>query len=276
MAEHSAEHTLDHQPPADQKAPQEHALLEHRDLEIRLDARLATKLLSALEFPLQIEFPEDELEQEPLEVSEAHTPEAPHEIHEDGIEAIVEDVLVQPLIDHLDKTHADATKTVKPAEKRYQVLVRSLTVTLPKPPQMVLGNPVELRDVALQVQADLKVGIRLLGKWRWKNTCTNLDVKGRKAKLLLEAQQSRLLVLPELEDTDVVMKLSVWKWQLKCKFGVSRWINRQLAKRGPFKIIDFADVHGGAQILGKSPAIEIQSIVDSRDYLKIKADIDWR
>lgn len=275
MAEHSAEPSNPQTPEA--KPTQEHALLEHRDLEIRLDARLATKLLASLEFPLRIEFPEDELvEAEPLEVSEAHTPEASHEIHEDGIEAIVEDVLVQPLMDHLEKSHADATKTVKPAEKRYQVIVRSLNVTLPKPPQMVLGNPVELRDVALQVQADLKVGIRLLGKWRWKNTCANLDVEGRKAKLLLEAEQSRLLVLPELEDTDVVMKLSVWKWQLKCKFGVSRWINRQLAKRGPFKVIDFAEVHGGAQILGKSPTIEIQSIVDSRDYLKIKADIDWK
>ena len=275
MAEHSPEHTPQN-PAAEKLPPKEHALLEHRDLEIRLDARLATKLLAALEFPLRIEFPEDELEQEPLEVSEAHTPEASHEIHEDGIEAIVEDVLVQPLVDHLDKTHVDPAKAAKAAEKRYQVNVRSLTVTLPKPPQMVLGNPVELRDVTLQVQAELKVGIRLLGKWRWKNTSANLDVEGRKAKLLLEAQQSRLLVLPELEDTDVVMKLSVWKWQLKCKFGVSRWINRQLAKRGPFKIIDFADVHGGAQILGKSPTINIHSIVDSRDYLKINADIAWK
>jgi hypothetical protein len=93
---------------------------------------------------------------------------------------------------------------------------------------------------------------------------------------LLEAQQSRLLVLPELEDTDVVMKLAVWKWQLKCKFGVSTWINRQLAKRGPFKVMDFADVHGGAQILGKTPEIDIQSIVDSREYLQIKADITWK
>lgn len=254
----------------------EHSLLEHRDLEIRLDARLATKLLAALEFPLRIEFPEDELEPEVLEVSEADTPEVTHDIHEDGIEAIVEDVLVQPLVDHLDKTHADAAKATKAAEKRYQVNVRSLTVILPKPPQMILGNPVELRDVALQVQAELKVGIRVLGKWRWKNTSANLDFAGRKAKLMLEAQQSRLLVLPELEDTDVVMKLAVWKWQLKCKFGVSKWINRQLAKRGPFKVMDFADVHSGAQILGKTPEIDIRSIVDSRDYLQIKADIAWK
>jgi hypothetical protein len=254
----------------------EHSLLEHHDLEIRLDASLATKLLEALEFPLCIEFSEDELEQEALEVSEAHTPEASEEIHDDGIEAIVEDVLIQPLVDHLDKTHAESTKATPVEDKRYQVHVRALTVTLPQPPLMVLGNPVELRDVALQVQAELSVGIRLLGKWRWKNTCTNLEIEGRKAKLMLEAQQSRLLVLPELEDTDVVMKLSVWKWQLKCKFGVSKWINHQLAKRGPFQVVDFAEVHGGVQILGKTPKIDIQSIVDSRDYLKIKADIAWK
>ncbi len=251
----------------------EHSLLEHRDLEIRLDAHLATKLLDALEFPLRIEFPEDELDQEPLEVSEVQAPEATDDIHDDGIEAIVEDVLIQPLLDHLDKAHAD--KPTSTAEKRYQVNVRSLTVILPKPPQMVLGNPVELRDLALQVQAELSVGIRLLGKWRWKNTSTNLEIEGRKAKLLLEAQQSRLSVLPELEDTDVVMKLSIWKWHLKCKFGVSKWINRQLAKRGPFKVVDFADVHAGTQILGKTPDIQIQSIDASREYLQIKADIAW-
>jgi len=260
----------------------EHSLLDHHDLEIRLDAKLAEKLLSALEFPLRVEFPEEELEEEPLEVSEAHAPESHDaadthgELHEDGIEAIVEDVLVQPLVDHLDRTHAETAKASKTAEKRYQVQVRGMTVTIPRAPQMVLGNPVELRDVALQVHADLKVGIRVLGKWRWKNTSTNLEFEGRKAKLMLEAQQSRLLVLPELEDTDVIMKLSIWKWQLKCKFGVSKWINRQLAKRGPFKVIDFADVHGGTEILGKTPAVEIQAIVDSRDYLQIKADIAWR
>ena len=115
MAEHSPEHTPQN-PAAEKLPPKEHALLEHRDLEIRLDARLATKLLAALEFPLRIEFPEDELEQEPLEVSEAHTPEASYEIHEDGIEAIVEDVLVQPLVDHLDKTHVDPAKAAKAAE----------------------------------------------------------------------------------------------------------------------------------------------------------------
>lgn len=254
----------------------EHSLLEHRDLEIRLDAKLATKLLAALEFPLRIEFPEDELEAEALEVSEAHTPEAAHEVYEDGIEAIVEDVLVQPLMEHLDKTHAHSAKKTSATEKRYQVNIRSLTVTLPKPPQMILGNPVELRDVTLQVQAQLKVGIRLLGKWRWKNTSANLDIDGRKARLLLEAQQSCLLVLPELEKTDVILKLTIWKWQLKCKFGVSKWINRQLAKRGPFKVLDLADVHGGTQILGKTPEIDIRSIVDSRDYLQIKADIAWK
>lgn len=270
------EQSADAPPHETPRASLEHALLDHRDLEIRLDASLATKLLAALEFPLRIEFPEDELEQETLEVSEAHTPEAADDIHDDGIEAIVEDVLIQPLADHLEKAYADTPKPTKAAEKRYQVIVRALTVILPTPPDMRLGNPVELRNVALQVHAELKVGIRLLGKWRWKNTSANLEFQGRKAKLLLEAQQSRLLVLPELEDTDVVMKLSIWKWQLKCKFGVSKWINRQLAKRGPFKVLDFADVHGGVQILGKNPEITIHSIVDGRNYLQIKADIGWQ
>ncbi len=254
----------------------EPALLQHRDLEIRLDANLAHSFLAALEFPLRIEFPEDELDEEPLEVSEAHTPETPDEVPVDGIEAIVEDVLVQPLVDHLDKTHAHQAKPAKTAEKRYQVRVRSLVVTLPEAPHMHLGNPVELRDVALQVQAELKVGIRLLGKWHWKNTSTQLEFAGRKAKLLLQAQGSQLLALPELEDTDVVMRLTIWKWQLKCKFGVSRWINRQLAKRGPFPLVNFADVHGGRQILGKTPEFAIHSIVDGSDYLQIKADIVWK
>jgi hypothetical protein len=253
----------------------EPTLLQHRDLEIRLDANLANSFLAALEFPLRIEFPEDELEEEPLEVSEVDIPDTHDEVPEDGIEAIVEDVLVQPLVDHLDKTHPHA-KPAKAAEKRYRVQVRSLVVTLPEAPQMHLGNPVELRDVALQVQAELKVGIRLLGKWHWKNTSTQLEFAGRKAKLLLQAQGSQLLAVPELEDTDVVLRLAIWKWQLKCKFGVSGWINRQLAKRGPFPLVDFADVHGGRQILGKTPEFAIHSIIDGSDYLQIKADIAWK
>jgi len=254
----------------------EHSLLHHHDLEIRLDASLANSFLAALEFPLRIEFPEDELEEEALEVSEAHVRETTDDIPEDGIEAIVEDVLVQPLMDHLEKTHNPSAKPAKAAEKRYQVQVRSLVVILPRAPQMHLGNPVELRDVALQVQAELKVGIRLLGKWHWKNTSTQLDFEGRKARLLLETKGSRLLVLPELEDTDVVMRLAIWKWQLKCKFGVSRWINRQLAKRGPFPVVDFADVHAGRQILGKTPEFSLHSIINGSDFLQLKADIVWK
>jgi hypothetical protein len=134
---------------------------------------------------------------------------------------------------------------------------------------------VVLRDVALEVQAELKVGIRIFGKWHWKNTSTRLDFEGRKAKLLLNAEGSRLLVLPELEDTDVVMKLAIWKWQLKCKFGVSYWINRQLAKRGPFPVVNFADVHSG-EILGKTPEFSIHSVIDGSDFLQVKADISWK
>lgn len=253
----------------------EHSLLQHRDLEIRLDANLANSFLAALEFPLRLEFPEDELEELELEVSNAHTPDAPHDLTEDGIEAVVEDVLVQPLADHLDNNSTSNPPAKTETAGRYQVRVCSLVATLLQPPKMHLGNPVVLRDVALEVQAELKVGIRVLGKWHWKNTATRLNFEGRKARLELKADGSRLLVLPELEDTDVVMRLAIWKWQLKCKFGVSHWINQQLAKRGPFPVVDFADVQRG-KILGKTPEFTVHSIIDGSDFLRVKADIVWK
>lgn len=249
----------------------------HHDLEIRIDANLGKQLLHSLEFPLQIDFPEDELAEMDLEVSEEQRADAEEERHEDGIEAIVEDVLIQPLVDHLDRTHTDSRATARSAEKRYQVIVRSLAVIIPSAPELNLGNPIEIGNITMRVKADIKVGVRILGKWRWKDTSTPwLNLEGRKATLGLEAQDSRLMVIPELEDTGMALTLTIWKWQLKCKLGISRWINRQLLKRGPFKAVDFADLHLGAQLLGKTPTFAIRAVSNTKEFLEIKADVSWQ
>src|SRR5688572_33261649 len=68
----------------------------HYDLEIRIDAALGEKLLNALEFPLHLDFsPEDESDL-PIESVD--------DSMEDGLEALVEDVVAQPLVTHLDRS----------------------------------------------------------------------------------------------------------------------------------------------------------------------------
>lgn len=268
----------------------EQPAIQKHDLEIRIDARLGQSLLHALEFPLQIDFSEDDAEPLDLEVSEEHSEQTSHDEsehhegahdeslqHDDGIEAIVEDVLIQPLVDHLDRTHKAQRPAGTPPDRRYQVMVRSLSVIVPTAPELSLGNPVELSNVALRVKAQLKIGVRILGKWRWRDTTTPwVDLEGRKATLMLDALNSQVVAVPELQDTGVAITLNIWKWKLKCRLGLSKWINRQLAKRGPFKVVDFADFHLGTEMLGKTPHFQIGSILNTADHLSIKADVSWK
>jgi hypothetical protein len=246
----------------------------NHDLEIRIDAKLGKTLLDALEFPLHLELPEGELDEVDLDISDDFSSELNKEEHDEGIAAIVEDVLVQPLADHLEKAFAE-NKNETP-EKRYRVLVRSLSITVPRAPDLAIGNPVELHNIALNVKAQLKIGVRFLGKWRWQETTTPwLTMEGRKAVLKLEALDSQLLVVPELQDTGVVISLNIWKWPLKCRLGLSKWINRQLLRRGPFKVVDFADFHLGTEMLGKKPHFKIGSVCNTEGHLKITADVTW-
>lgn len=244
----------------------------HYDLEIRIDAALGEKLLNALEFPLHLDFsPEDESDL-PIESVD--------DSMEDGLEALVEDVVAQPLVTHLDQesTAEAAPSALNPTagEKRFQVRVQSCSVRVIHPPELHLGNPVTLSNVTLRVQVGLQVGARLWGKWHWRDTTTPwLNLEGRRATLKILALGSQLLAVPELESSHMVLNLTLWKWPLRCRVKISQLINRQLNRVGPFKIVDFADLHLDTRFFGKTAVYSIAPLAESEGELRVKANIEW-
>lgn len=244
----------------------------HHDLEIRIDADLGEKLLQALEFPLRLDFSgegESDLPLEPM-----------GQAVDENLDGLIDDVVVQPLVAHLEQGAAGDSTRPDPAagsEGRFQVRLQSCSVMVTEPPELQLGNPVVLRQVALRIRADLKVGVRVWGKWRWRDaTIPWLDLEGRGAVLKLVARGPQLLAVPELEDSCVVLGLTVWKWPLRFRFGISQLINRQLERLGPFKIVDFVEFYSGRQFFGKTPAFTIDSVRESMAGLQVKVNIEWR
>lgn len=244
----------------------------HHDLEIRIDASLGEKLLNALEFPLHLDFsPEDENDM-PIEPMD--------DTVEEGLEALVEDVVAQPLVTHLEQESAaegaPSSINTSPSEKRFQLRVQSCSVRVTHPPELQLGNPVSLSNVALRVQVGLQVGARIWGKWHWRDTTTPwLNLEGRRATLKISAQGSQLLAIPELENSHVVLSLMLWKWPLRCRVKISQLINRQLNRLGPFKIVDFADLNLDTRFFGKTAVFSIAPLTESEGELMVKANIEW-
>lgn len=243
------------------------------DLEIRIDAALGEKLLNALEFPLHLDFSPEEESDLPIEPMD--------DTMEEGLEALVEDVVAQPLVTHLEQesTGEGAPSSVNSnadEKKRFQVRVQSCSVRVIQAPELHLGNPVTLGNVALRVQVGLQVGARLWGKWHWRDTSTPwLNLEGRRATLKLLAEGSQLLAIPELENSHVVLSLMLWKWPLRCRVKISQLINRQLDRLGPFKIVDFADLNLDTRFFGKTAVFSIAPLTESEGELMVKANIEW-
>jgi hypothetical protein len=252
--------------------PNPHARTHH-DLEIRIDANLGKKLLDALEFPLRLDFSgegESDLPLEPMD-----------QAMEENLDALLDDVVAQPLVAHLEQgAPGDNAKpnSANGGDKRFQVRLSSCSVMITRAPELQFGNPAELRKVALRVRADLKVGARVWGnKWIWRDaTIPWLDLEGRRAILKLTARGSQLLVVPELENSHLVLGLTVWKWPLRFRLGISQLINRRLEQLGPFKIVDLVDFNSGRQFLGKTPQFTIESVAESMTGLLLKVNIEWR
>ncbi len=256
------------------------------DLEIRIDTATGKKLLDALAFPLRMDFAAEPAGEQAVEIAEA-TVSGAEEKHE-SLEAVLEDVLNQPLISHIgdanerNSTLADGGKT-KPqvdaerdGEKRYDIQLAGLSVIMPSKPQLATDHPLTLTGVNLQIRVRLKVGVRAL-RWYWKELSTPwLDLRGNEAKVKLTADGGRLLAMPELADTNLALNVKIWKWNLRCNLRVSKLINRQFANHGPFPVVDFADLNRGAQFLGKQPHFAIQEIVEVPQGVVIRSNIEWQ
>jgi len=239
---------------------------QSQDLEIRIDTTLGEKLLDTLQFPLHLNISENGESDLSLE------PEADMEGEE--LEALVEDVVTPPLMTPPEQEAS--TNAAPDNEKRFQVRLKSAEVDVTSPPQIRLGNPITIVDLVLRFRAEVQVGVRLWGKWHWRDESTPwLNLEGRRAIVRLKAQEAQLLAEPELEDSRVILPLKIWKWPLRCHFNLSQLINRQLRRMGPFKIVDFSDFNQGRQFFGKTAQFHIQPLAESDGELTVKAAVEW-
>jgi hypothetical protein len=230
----------------------------HTELEIRIDAAAGQKLLETLDWPLRLDFQGD------LSVQEITATPLPGD--GETLDAVMDDVPIPDLV----------TDQPEPAQKRYQLQLLALSVVMPVRPQPATGRPLTLAEIQLQVQARFNVGMRAWGKWYWREISTPwINLTGREATLKLTADGSCLLALPELQQTQVTLGFNLWQWPLRFKFDLSNHINLQLAKLGPYKLLDFADMQHARKLLGKQAGFTIVDLQELPTAVLIRCRLDW-
>lgn len=240
------------------------------DLQLTLNEAFGAKLLNSIRFPWSIQYdlqpayyPFDVLEQERSNGGE-----------DDTGDAIIDEVLVEPLQQQFAAASADEAATVwgvddlaceveaaedDTSERRYKIDVHSVSLIVPQKPSLKLGNPVTIDDLTVRVKARFKASIRVFGKeYSTIKTTPWVSLSGRSATLKLSADGARVLGTLVLDDIDLVAKVKILKWHYNCQLGLTRIMNKQLAKRGAFELLDLSAFQ--RSLLPESDIIAIESV----------------
>lgn len=240
------------------------------DLQLTLNEAFGAKLLNSIRFPWSVQYdlqpayyPFDVLEQEHSNADE-----------DDTGDAIVEEVLVEPLQQRFSSTSIDEveadpeqdelgcetdTSNDDSSERRYKIDVHSVSLVVPQKPALKLGNPVTIDDLTVRVKARFKASVRVFGKeYSTVKTTPWVTLSGRSATLKLSADGARVLGTLVLDDIDLVAKVKILKWQYNCQLGLTRIMNKQLAKRGAFELLDLSAFQ--RSLLPESDTIAVESV----------------
>ncbi len=253
------------------------------DLQICVDAALGQKILAAVNFPLQVDLPASSFSDSDLEPyldedeagdgkPTAREDAAIQDSGKDELEEVIEDVVAYALAEG-QRDEQDSSQLKTPVDKkRTRVELTALSLIVPTAPTLTLSNPIVLSDLTVKIHAEIKACVRVFGKWRCVNASTPwMTLSGREATLQLSSAGAVVFATPVVEDIDMVVALKIFKWRLKCKLGITKIVNRELAKRGPIQLVDLSGLAQGMLFQGKQPCIEAITFASGKNGLVIRS-----
>lgn len=106
-------------------------------------------------------------------------------------------------------------------------------------PALTLASKIQLANMTMHVQARLKACIKIIGmKYCASLTTPRIRLEAREALLELGSSAAKVTASPKIKDLDIIVKVKIWKWEVKIKVGITGIVNKQLKKQGPIQILD--------------------------------------
>lgn len=258
---------------------------QNSDLTLTLNAQFATKILRSVQFPWRFQY-DFQPAHYPFDVF--HQNEAVED-DEDAGSIIVDDILAEPLQsrygsanDHQDGTEGTQetrTNTESEAEaegeRRYKIDFYSVSLVVPEEPKICLGNPVLIDDLTVRVKARFKASIRVFGREYVTHKSTPwVTLRGRSASLRLCSNGATIMGMPTLNDIDLVAKVKIFKWHYDCHLGLTKLLNKHLAKRGAIELLDLSAFQQSLTPEAESLKVKRIEFDEASEQLLVKIFID--
>lgn len=242
------------------------------DVSISIGSSLATNLFSSLQYPWRkkldgdrrqsddgnIDFdvlePTDDTDltvDEPAYVDamiDAYLDNAGTPTREGSTEQAISD-LIKPYISNTAGTRDEARQAIKNAMENdsdfagrlYSVLgvswktkVDWIEFELSKAPGSHLGNPMALTDLKIAARAKIE---SCVSAWGWhgclRMTTEWFRFEGRKAQVELGVYGLQIKAKASTSDIDFIIKIKIWKFSTKIRIGITKYVNKYLAKMHP-------------------------------------------
>lgn len=254
------------------------------DLTLTLNAQFATKILRSIHFPWSFQY-DFQPAYYPFDVF--HQNEATQEDDEAG-GIIGDDVLAEPLQRQFSSTHehqrsASSTQDMHESrtdaeadgERRYSIDFYSVSLVVPEEPKISLGNPIRIDDLTVRVKARFKASIRVFGREYSTHKSTPwVTLCGRSAELRLCSKGATIMGTPVLNDIDLVAKVKIFKWHYDCHLGLTKLLNKHLAKRGPVELLDLSAFQKSLTPDAENLKVERVEFDKASEQLLVKIFID--
>lgn len=251
------------------------------DLQLTLNAQFGTKILDSIRFPWSAQYdfqpayyPFDLFDKEQSEIDKEE---------EGGI--IADDVLVEPLQQRFGGEHDHAVEDLEndysaaearaeieaEGDSRYKIDFYSVSLIVPEKPKVALGNPVRIDDLTVRIKARFRASIRVFGKEYSTHKSTPwVTLYGRSATIKLFAEGATVFGAVVLNDIDLLAKVKIFKWHYDCQLGLTKLMNKHLAKRRAFELLDLSSFQRSIIPEGGNLAVDRVEFDETSDQLLVK------
>lgn len=256
------------------------------DLQLTLNPRFGEKLLNSIRFPWSVQY-DLQPAYYPFDILDKDEQKTREEFDDEGI---ANDVLVEPLQQRAAKQTTlqqedeeslgeecptTSAQAESDGERRYKIDIHSVSLVVPNKPTITLGNPVKISDLTVQVKARFKASIRVFGKEYSTHKSTPwVSLHGRSATLRLCAEGAKIMGTVNLDDIDLVAKVKIFKWHYDCQLGLTKIMNRQLAKRSAFELLDLSGFQRSLIPDAENITVERIAFDEAQDRLLVKLFIN--
>lgn len=253
------------------------------DLQLTLNAQFGTKILNSIRFPWSAQY-DFQPAHYPFDVFE----KGQKEVDDEDSEIVVDDVLAESFQKQFeteepqrryagestassDNSDPSDGENEEEENSRYKIDFYSVSLMVPEKPKVVLGNPVKIDDLTVRIKARFRASIRVFGKEYATHKSTPwVTLCGRSATLKLFSEGTKILGTVVLNDIDLVAKVKIFKWHYDCQLGLTKLMNKHLAKRSAFKLLDLSGFQQSLTPESERVAIERIEFDETSDQLLVK------